>query len=379
MSQRLDGALRELRRGVSAVPDPESDSVRRDRVAARVLEVQRDLMRRDRSRRRAVGALLAAAAVVVAVVLLLRPRSEPDIAMAPERALVHVVSGRVSVQDASGVTSVDRGDVSVARDAVVATEREAASLRLMSRAALALSSATEVSLSVTEPRAGARRERVRLISGRVDLDVPKLGPGEELAIETREAVVEVRGTRFSVSRVEREPPHAASTRVDVSEGKVRIQLRDGVRELAAGQSWRSDAEAAESAAPSSPRTTAVPEPTAAPAPREPAAASRRPAAQRAEPAPSELAAQNRLLEAAQLAKRSKMPELALERLERLLALHPGSDLAHNARVERFRLLAEMGRRDEARASAREYLEAHPRGFARSEAVRLLEGESAGGP
>jgi outer membrane protein assembly factor BamD (BamD/ComL family) len=88
--------------------------------------------------------------------------------------------------------------------------------------------------------------------------------------------------------------------------------------------------------------------------------------------PSELAAQNRLLEAAELARKQSMPELALSRLDTLIARYPDAELAHNARVERFRVLHAMGRDAEAVAAARDYLRRHPSGFARAEAQHLIE-------
>jgi hypothetical protein len=97
------------------------------------------------------------------------------------------------------------------------------------------------------------------------------------------------------------------------------------------------------------------------------------------PESSDLAAQNRLLDAAELAKESRMPELALERFERLIERYPDSELAQNARVARFRLLEEMGRHAGARAAAREYLVRHPRGFARDEARRLAGEDGAARP
>ena len=89
--------------------------------------------------------------------------------------------------------------------------------------------------------------------------------------------------------------------------------------------------------------------------------------------PSELAEQNRLLEAAELAQRGGMPALALERLELLIARYPDSELAHNARVERFRLLERSGRHAAAVSAARAYLERYPDGFARQEAESVLGG------
>src|SRR6185503_272313 len=92
---------------------------------------------------------------------------------------------------------------------------------------------------------------------------------------------------------------------------------------------------------------------------------------------SELAAQNRLLEGAELARKNGLPALALERLDTLLQRYPEAQLAHNARVQRFRLLWSMGRKPEAVSAAREYLELYPHGFAREEAQRYLDAGAAG--
>jgi hypothetical protein len=96
-------------------------------------------------------------------------------------------------------------------------------------------------------------------------------------------------------------------------------------------------------------------------------------------AASELAAQNRLLEAAELAQKSGMPTLALQRLEALITRYPDAELAHNARVERFRVLRLAGRDAEAVAAAQAYLDRHPGGFARQEAERLIEDLSPPSP
>jgi outer membrane protein assembly factor BamD (BamD/ComL family) len=91
---------------------------------------------------------------------------------------------------------------------------------------------------------------------------------------------------------------------------------------------------------------------------------------------SELAAQNRLFEAAELAERNGLPELALERLDTLIRRYPGSELAHNAEVERFRVLAALGRAEAAKGAAARYLEQHPDGFASEEARRLIQSRGA---
>ena len=56
--------------------------------------------------------------------------------------------------------------------------------------------------------------------------------------------------------------------------------------------------------------------------------------------------------------------------------YPRAELAHNAHVQRFRLLWSMGRRAESASSARQYLERYPEGFAREEAQRYASGAEA---
>lgn len=151
--------------------------------------------------------------------------------------------------------------------------------------------------------------------------------------------------------------------------------------LGAGEHWSSNgAEASELPPAAAPAAPVPPQPAVAPAPvsalpAPPRAAREAPVAAPPPPSPSELAAQNRLLEGAELARKSGMPALALERLETLVERYPEAELAHNARVQRMRLLASMGRSREATEAARQYLERYPHGFARKEAQRQISAEA----
>ncbi len=82
---------------------------------------------------------------------------------------------------------------------------------------------------------------------------------------------------------------------------------------------------------------------------------------------SSLAEENELLAHAKAATRQADYSGALAQLDRLLAQYPRSPLRHNASVERFRVLAKMGRHAEAAQAARRYLADYPQGFARDEA------------
>ncbi|HVJ19729.1 MAG TPA: tetratricopeptide repeat protein [Polyangiaceae bacterium] len=96
----------------------------------------------------------------------------------------------------------------------------------------------------------------------------------------------------------------------------------------------------------------------------------------AEPAPvaPSLAAQNELFQSAVRAERRGDDAAALAALDQLLTRYPGSVLAADARVRKFRTLTRLGRAGEAKAAAEDYVTKHPEGFAATEAGKLLEPE-----
>jgi len=69
---------------------------------------------------------------------------------------------------------------------------------------------------ITVERDTQREATVRLQSGRISLQVPRLGPGGRLSVVTPDAVVRVRGTRFTVSRAD------GATTVTVQHGAVEV-------------------------------------------------------------------------------------------------------------------------------------------------------------
>jgi hypothetical protein len=368
--------LRELCRGVWPVQDAESGQQRRARIAERIVVVNRELVERER-RQRPLWWLAAAAVLGSLCVLwvLARTPGSPAVAAAGS---VQLVSGEASVRQAGVLAPLGNAPIDVASEPILVTRADqSAELRLASDAALQLAGASEVGLERRQSALGFE-ERVHLRAGAVGLRVPKLGTRSKLAVETLDSWVEVHGTRFSVRWVEH-PPAQPFTEVDVSEGKVLVRGRDGAsRMLGAGEHWRSIA--ADAPPPAEPPPAAAPQPIPAPPAlsRQPAparAAREAPMAAAPPPTPSELAAQNRLLEGAELARKSGMPALALERLDTLIDRYPNAELAHNARVQRMRLLASMGRSREAAQAARQYLELYPHGFARKEAQLQVAAEA----
>ena len=360
------------------VLDEASERERRERIAGRVNAVSRQLSaRRELRRRWSVGLALAAIVGGVAALLLWvspgLPGSAPVAAAASE---VRLVAGHASLRDGAAVEALAPGEHALGDGALLVTAaEESAELLLTSDTAVSVAPASQLGISRQKTAPNVFEERVRLRAGRVALRVPKLGASGKVSVETPDTLVEVHGTQFSVQIME-DGPRVRHTEVSVREGRVLVRSGERSQFLGAGDRWSSRAEAAPPAAPP-PATVTQPEAGAEPAPAaqppEARAASRaRPGrTTRRRPPASELAAQNRLLEAAELAQKNGLPSLALARLDALIERYPDAELAHNARVERFRVLSLAGRKGEAAAAARDYLERHPDGFARAEAERLL--------
>ena len=175
---------------------------------------------------------------------------------------------------------------------------------------------------------GATR-RFALMHGAVSAHVARLAPGERFIVETSDAEVEVRGTRFRVVALD-EPPCAdgAATRVAVSEGVVVVTWSGHRESLQAGETWPPEC-----------------------------------------PAASALEAQNDLFAAAVRAKREGQNALAATLFARFIRVYPDSSLFESALVQQMRLLA-MGDPRAAASAAVRYLARFPDGFARDEARRL---------
>lgn len=373
MTER-ESPARRLRGGVFPVLDAASENARRERVAARVLDVSRKLTaRRERRRRWVLGVALAAlvgSAGAAALVSLPGGSADAPELLASREIEVQLLAGHASVRNGAGLVPLAEGAVQLGADTELSTPAdESAELRLSSATQVSVAPASAVNISRQRPSPGVFEERLRLRAGSVALAVPKLGARGKVSVETRDALVEVHGTRFSV-RVVEAASGPAFTEVAVREGRVLVSSGGQSRMLGPGDSFSTRAaEAAPIQVPSPSADTANGDAGAARATKTAAPRARRLAPRR--PRASELAEQNRLLEAAELAARNDMSTLALERLEQLITRYPDAELAHNARVERFRLLERSGRHAQAVAAARAYLERHPDGFARDEAARLI--------
>jgi hypothetical protein len=278
--------------------------------------------------------------------------------------LWHVEVGELTVETKTGVAHLGQNARwSGSDDVVMATETSAAKVVLPSMAELQLAPQTRAQFQrPSEPsNAGTQlprvhNEHIRLERGAVTLNVAHSPQPQSFTVTTTHALVVVRGTSFAVM-IEQAPSRSANTRVVVQEGDVTVLSGGQEHRIEAGHEWASATEG--SVVPSTPVAELADVTTAAPSahtePHKPS---------------SELARQNQLFERAQAARRGGQYELALQRFVALMTGFPGSEHAHNARVEHFRLLRSLGRQAEARHSAQVYLRSYPRGFAAAEAERL---------
>jgi hypothetical protein len=321
-------------------------------------------------------AAIVALPVAAALVLWLR---DPTVEPAP---LFVVASGEVVVESSEGTRRLtrdqqwERGD-----DVNLATEEAQANIVLPSRTSLILGSQTRATVNRVAPASEAGGEArspqpsttsgegVRVSRGSVQVSVTE--PSERsVVVVTQQARVVMRGTLFAV--LVSASPADAQTRVVVHSGEASVVSGGREYRLTAGQEWasnsRDDGGSAASGGNATPQGT--PPARIADAGASDDARADRAAKGSSRSNGSDLAQQNRLFESAQAARRAGQSNLALQRFAELMATFPGSEQAHNARVEHFRLLRSLGRREEARRSARAYLTKYPRGFAATEAREL---------
>jgi hypothetical protein len=205
--------------------------------------------------------------------------------------------------------------------------------------------------------------------GKAHFDVAKRPPNGKFSVHSPDADITVHGTSFTVEV--RQNPAGIQTVVSVTEGLVSVNgAGQTTHWLKAGESWASRDD-----------TTALMGPTllTSPGPLQAPEASASTTSSRARPKvvgspvaghASTLGAESQLFATSMAAKRRGDDESALRLIDEFLGKYPASQLAQNARVERFRLLKRLGLREQATAAAREYMAQSPDGFARDEARTL---------
>ena len=214
-------------------------------------------------------------------------------------------------------------------------------------------------------------QRFSLQHGEMVAHVAKLSSSQRFIVDTPDAEVEVRGTRFRLRVLDQGEACGAGnrTRLDVTEGAVEVRVAGlAAVSVKAGEMWPADCSIAPSPtqlkqSPPAPQTTATPEPKHE-ARVGVSAAAPLTSAERA----SALAAANNLFAEGVARGRQGDTGGALRAYQELMSRFPGSPLAENAMVERMRLL---GATSSGAAEAKRYLARYPRGFAVTEAQKLL--------
>ncbi len=382
-------ALRKLATGVVEVESQGELARRRERLVPK-LAMAIDRASRLEARRRRIHRVAAVVALAAAVVLIVGMGwSAWRSGSAPRES--ELAAMRVESTDGSVIVTHDgREAPAMSRalskdDAITTAEGARAVVRLASGTSLWIGPSTQLSLGGTT---GARDE-VTLSAGYVEATVPKLGAEASFEVVTPDTRVRVHGTQFSV-RVQKSGD-GIKTDVRVSEGVVSVLHGGGVAMLHASASWSSEdaiAERRDTEDRDSPEMTgegarltaedggAVNDGgegprsvTAGGTPAEPAAIAS---------THSSLAEENAAFQRAMQAARAGQDERSLALLNEFLARYPRSPLAQNARVERFRTLARLGRSDAASREARRYMAEHPGGFASDEARDVVMPPASGG-
>lgn len=303
-----------------SVPNGAARSARRERIAARMLEVlDEESAARDSQPRSphlrwlaAAGGLAAAAGVALLIGSVVKP-APPDGSEALFAAARVQGTAECSQGEGTSAWTTCKPDRLGRQDRLRTQEHARADLVTPNGARLALEPNGELGLTDLNPRS----TRVTLRRGRLAVRVPPLGPDGQFAVMTPSATVVVHGTAFVVEATEDGLGRNHSC-VRVSEGTVSVQSGGTEQFVSAGRSLGcSDASAAES-----PKVAA---PIAASDAAEPDA---RQAERALREAPrvgtSTLAIESRLLQEALGAEREGRPERAEKILVSLLRRYPNS-------------------------------------------------------
>jgi hypothetical protein len=358
----VERALEHLSRVAVPVEETAGASRRRDRVVGMLGSVLGRVRARRTFARRAwitFLSVMSLGVVALATVSFVKLREPPvSVAVTPEAWQARAVAGNVLVRGAGGAQRlVNVGDVLQAGDTLETEAGGSVSLGL-SAGDVKLVSAGRI--EVVSTNAAERRLRVAL--GAVEVDLPhKLPRGQALIMETPDAQVRVVGTAFRVE-VNLDPTGKPATEVNVRRGTVWVSQHGERRAtLGAGSKWRSRSEVAVTQA--EPPRNEPARATASPV---------EPRSSRATQAEGTLAEENRLYEAALAARNAGDDRRAAEAFGQLLSRYPRSVLGEQSLAERFRALDRSGQVSLSVAAARRYLAAHPDGFARADAERIVK-------
>jgi ferric-dicitrate binding protein FerR (iron transport regulator) len=353
-------AAKLLKQGLPVAPKAEGDEARG------VATIERAMHARTRRRRLVMlGSTLAAAAAILLIgAQLTRWRTPSAVAAAPV-AIAVTPSGKGAALARSQGEQQLTARVPVESGQRIETPADGgAALQFSTGTSLTLAGRTSFQVD-----SQGATQRFSLQQGELVAHVAKLTPAQRFIVDTPDAEVEVRGTRFHLRVVEH--PEACGggtrTRLEVSEGVVEVRVASqSAVSITAGEIWPVDCAGngnvtALSNAPAQGAAQAT-----SPMPKHEAHSATAAPVTEAERA-SALTAQNDLFAEGVARGRQGDTGGALRAYQELMSRFPGSALAENAMVERMRLLATTA---QGATEARRYLARYPHGFAVGEAKKL---------
>lgn len=339
-----------------------------------VATIERAMRARVR-RRRAVGfvSFVAVAAAVLLVATQLPKWREPSVAVSAPVSINVTPSGNGAALARVEGEEPLKTRVSIESGQRIDTPADGgASLQLSTGTSMTLAGRTSFRVD-----SQGSTQRFSLQHGELVAHVAKLSVTQRFIVDTPDAEIEVRGTRFRLRVVERPEACGAGTRtrLEVTEGAVEVRVPNmGVESVRAGQVWPADCKRESAAAPTAPVPSA---PLAHAVTASPHAPRPNAAAPAGAPTPgsdveraSALAPQNDLFAEGVARGRQGDTGGALRAFQELISRFPSSPLAENAMVERMRLLSAS---PAGSAEAKRYLARYPRGFALDEAKKLVAG------
>jgi hypothetical protein len=362
MTRRDDGdaatarALRQMAKGVVPVEQPEQVDARRARLLPALTDYADDVFARTprRSARISWKSVIAVAAALSTLALVAVAYEWRASRLAVGTPALRVSDGAVRVTH-DGATSETARDVPLNLGAhdTVETGHGHAEVSLESGASVALGEDSKIELDAVTRTAARASERLALVTGHIEVHVPKLPQGSHLVIDTADARVTVHGTAFVVDVHPGQGGARPTTTVAVTEGKVSVLSSGREIFLGPGAHWSSEGGGAGAGA-EPPPPPALTEPPAGATPGTPSprgvatgqgasGASSTTGASVADRR-STLAAETDLLRAAMAARRAGNPTLALELLERLVSSYPRSPLRPEAFRERVRAEDDLAKR-----------------------------------
>jgi hypothetical protein len=249
-SSRAEDLFSALRQVQPTLETPSQVARRRRSVVARLeeLALERVTNRRLSRRWRVWGTVALAAAVILCLGLgwMVRDRVQ-SVPSRVAAATVLSVSGTVNVlHEGRARTLTGSGEAQLGTyDVLEASARSQA--RLLSRRGVLVGLSPLSSMRfVVGPQQSELAERIELLAGRVDVEVPEGAVRESFSVRTPTALVLVHGTRFSVELTHNPDAEQPVTSVHVTRGRVLVQHDRTRIQLEAGSTWSSAGAARES-------------------------------------------------------------------------------------------------------------------------------------